>query len=115
MRRIARWRHLMSSTVSVAARSANDGYGAPSYGTAVSYKAHISRERKMVRTAEGQEVVSGQTVYLNGSPNVQPSALVTLSTADVGSTESWAIQPRILSVERRSDNYGPHHTVLYLG
>ena len=115
MRAITGWRHLMASTVSVAARSSLDSYGVPTYATATSYAAHLSRKRRMVRTAEGQEVVSDQAVYLNTSANIQPTAKVTLSTGDVGSTEPWAITPPIVAVERRFDDRAAHSVVLYLG
>lgn len=114
MRPISGWAHLMSSTVTVAARSSIDRYGKPQYGTAVSYIAHISRKRRVVRNAAGQELVSEQTVHLNSAVDVLPTAQVTLSTADVGSTEEWAIHPLIVSVTRAFDENGPHHTTLYL-
>lgn len=114
MRPVSRWRHLMSSRVSVAARSGVDGYGKPSYGAAATYAAHVRGERTLVRNASGQEVVSSQTVYLATAASVLPSAQVTLSTSDVGSTEGWALHPPILAVERRSDQNAPHHVVLRL-
>lgn len=114
MRPISRWAHMMASTVSIAARSSNDGYGGPSYGSPVSYVAHLSRKRRITRSVGGQEVVSEQALYLDGSVNILPSAQVTLSTADVGSTESFDIHPLIQSVERRFDGAGAHHVVVYL-
>ena len=104
----------MSSVVLVANRTCSDGYGKPGYGSATAYRAHLSRKRRMVRTAVGQEVVSEQAVYLAGSPAMLPSAQVTLSTADVGSTEDWAIHPTIQAIERRFDDTGPHHVCIYL-
>ena len=104
----------MSSTVLIAARSGNDGYGKPTYGSDVSYTAHLGHERKLVRTPGGQEVESGQQIHLSGSPAVQPTARITLSTADVGSTEAFAINPTIISVDRRFDGIGAHHTVIFV-
>ena len=115
MRPISRFRHLMSSTVTVAPRSGNDGYGKPTYGAAVTYRAHLSRKRNVVRGSTGQEVVSQQAVYLATADNIQPTARVTLTTGDVGSTTPDAINPLILAVERRFDGNEPHHVVLYLG
>jgi hypothetical protein len=115
VRSIARWRHLMSSRVLIAARSTEDRYGAPSFGADVAYDAHLARRRKIVRNEMGQEVVSNQAVYLNGAPDVAPTCRVTLSTADVGSTAPTALTPPVMAVERRFDQSGPHHTVLYLG
>lgn len=114
MRRIARWRHMMSSTVSLAARAATDAYGTPTYGAAVSYPAHLRGERVLVRTVSGQQVESTQAIYLGTNASVDPTAQLTLSTSDVGSTEGFALHPPILAVERRSDGAGPHHCVLRL-
>lgn len=114
MRPISAWGHLMSSTVSVAPRTGLDRYGKPSFGTAVSYRAHISRRKMLVRTIGGQEVESGQQIHLMGSPAVVPTALLALSTGDIGSTEPAALNPTIVAVERRFDSGGGHHTVLFL-
>lgn len=112
MRPIRGFEHLMSTSVTVAARTSEDRYGKPTYGTPVRYKAHISNTRTLVRTLTGQQVESGQAIYLSTTAAIQPSAQVTLSTADVGSTQEAAIHPTIISVERLSDKSGPHHVVL---
>lgn len=104
----------MSSVVTVAPRTGNDGYGAPTYGTAVTYKAHIGKGKHLVRTAGGQEVESEQTVHLNSADPILPTALLTLSTGDVGSTEAWAINPTIIAATRLFDGVAAHHTVLHL-
>ena len=114
MRPISGWAHLMSSTVTIAARASADRFGKPTYGTATSYIAHLSRKRRMVRTAAGQEVVSEQSIHLNTNVDVLPSAQVTLSTADVSSTETWALNPLIVAVTRAFDQNGPHHVTLYV-
>lgn len=104
----------MTSTVSIAPRTSVDSYGKPQFGTAVSYSAHISRKPRLVRTVTGQDIVSEQSIYLNGSPAIQPTAQVTLSTSDVGSTESVLLHPLIRAVDRRFSEDGAHHTVLAL-
>lgn len=114
MRPISRWAHLMSATVSVENRTGQDRYGQPTYGTASSYQAHLSGEQKLMRNAQGQQVVSTRSIYLNASVDIQPTARVTLSTADTGSTENYAIHPVIMAVERRFDQRGPHSVVVRL-
>lgn len=114
MRPISRWAHLMSSVVAVEPRTGLDRYAQPAYGAAVAYRAHLSRKRRLVRNAAGQEVVSGQAVYLMTNADIQPTARVTLSSGDVGSTEATALQPVLVAVERRFDGAGPHHVVLYM-
>lgn len=116
MRPISRWVHLMSSTVQLAARSTTpfDGYGAAQFGADVNYRAHLRGAVQLVRNAAGQEVVSRRMVYVATTIDIQPSARLTLSTGDCGSTENSQRMPVILSVEKRFDKHGPHHTVLYL-
>lgn len=114
MRPIGRWAHFMSSTVTVAARTGNDGYGAPTYGTAVTYQAHLGKGKHFVRTAGGQEVESEQTVHLNTTTAILPTAKLTLSTGDVGSTEAADINPTIIAVDRLFNGTGAHHIVLHL-
>lgn len=113
MRPISAWSRLMSSTVLVAARLGTDDYAKPNYDTAVAYKAHLSRKAQLVRTQDGQQVQSLLSAHLNSSVVILPTAQVTLSTADVGSTEATLTHPTIVAVDRRYDQGGPHHTVLF--
>lgn len=114
MRAVTLFAHLMSSSVSVQARTGLDRYGMPTYGAATSYRCHVSSKRRLVRDERGQEVVSSQAVYLASSVAVEPTAKVTLSTGDVGSTAAGALSPDIITVDRRFDESGAHHTVLFL-
>jgi hypothetical protein len=114
MRLARQWAHMMSSTIRVAARTSQDGYGKPTYGTPVSYRGHYTRRARMVRTMSGQTVPVDATMWLGSAPSILPTAQVTLSTQDAGSTESWALHPTIVAVERHSDQRGPHHTTLFL-
>src|SRR4051812_11287725 len=114
MRLISSWRHMMSATVTVAPLDSVDDYGKPTYGDAVTYTAHIARKNTITRSATGETIVSHQTVYLDSNDAILPTAQLTLSTGDIGSTEDVALHPRIVGVERRFDQNGPHHTVLFL-
>ena len=104
----------MSSTVQIATPSGLNEYGEESYGPDVSYRAHLAGGHKLVRNVAGEEVVSSKRIYVAASVNVNPNARVTLSTSDVGSTESGVRQPPILQVVRRFDGDGPHHVVVHL-
>jgi hypothetical protein len=114
MRPISAWRHLMASNVQVAAKTGTDDYGKPTYDNPTTYRAHLSRKRRMVRSANGQEVASEQAAYLATTVDIDMTSQVTLSTGDVSSTENWALHPNIVAIERRFDQRGPHHVVLYL-
>lgn len=114
MRPISRWRHMMSSVVTLERRLKTDGDGNPEYDAPVPYAAHIARSRTLLRGAMGQEVDSQQAVYLATTDLVQPEDRITLSTGDVGSTEERAIHPAILRVEPRFDGAGVNHVVVYM-
>lgn len=115
MSRLAAWRSMMQQTATIAPRTGQDGFGVATYGTAVSYRCRLVGKRRQVLNAAGQLVISNQTLYLLSADNVLPSARVTLSTGDVGSTESWSLTPPILATGRYPDEHaGFHHTVIYL-
>lgn len=100
------WAGLMRQVVLVAPRTGHDSFGHPAYGADVSYFGRLVGKRQLVRNSDGQEVMSSQTVYLRSGDNVLPSARVTLSTTDVGSTEEWSLKPPIVATGRYSDESG---------
>lgn len=113
--RLQPWRELMTQAVSITARTGMDSYGKPTYSTSpTSYRARVVGRRRLVINAVGQEVPSDWTVYLYGDATVTPQDKVTLSTADIGSTATLAINPPILSVGRYPDEGGMLYTALYL-
>lgn len=114
MTAVSAWLDMMRQTVSVQEPSGMDTFGTQSYGTAATYRCRIVGKRRHVINALGLEVVSQQTVYLATDTMVSPQAKVTLSTADVGSTEAHSLTPVLLATGRYPDENGQHHTVLYL-
>jgi len=113
MRPIASFAHLMSSTITVEPRTGVDAQGRPTYGSSTTYAAHLMGEQKRMVDDKGQETVSRQQVIVSATAAVTPTSRVTLSTADVGSTEASLRQPLLLAVQRRFDQGGGHHLVLY--
>lgn len=105
---------LMRQSVTIEPRTGQDRYNAPTYGAAVTYRCRIVGKRRLVVNGLGQTVVSEQTVYLGTANPVDPTARVTLSTADTGSTEAGAITPSILATGRYPDERGAHNSVIYL-
>jgi len=97
----------------VASSSGYDDYGNASYGASVVYQCAVVMEMKLVTDAQGQQVPSGTQVYLASAAAVRPEDRITLSTADVGSTESYAINPRIISVQRYPFTRGQFVTCIY--
>ena len=105
---------LMKQRVSLAPFAGYDGYGTASYGADVVYDCAVIGEIKRVITQDGQEVPSRQTVYLRSDVMVRPEDRGTRSTGDVGSTESYAINPLILSVGLFPFGSNAGITVVYL-
>lgn len=96
---------LMPHTVTIAPRSSQDEYGAPTYGTAVSYSARVVEKATRYVDVEGRENVASTVVWgrghaSTGIPNVGPEARLTLPD---GST------PAIVSFEVYPDDGGDHH------
>lgn len=115
MRLVSGWKRMMRQSLTLAAKTGRDSYGNETHSTSpATYRCRLVGKRQMVRTAEGQELASNWMAYLMTEAAVSPDALVTLSTGDVGSTETHAVHPPILSVGRYpADNGGFHHTVLF--
>jgi hypothetical protein len=94
MRPITGYAHLMRQFLTVEPRTGQDLYNKPTFGAPVTYRCRLVSKRQQVLAADG----------------------ITLRSEDVGSTESYAIQPPILATARYSgDATQPwHHSVLYL-
>lgn len=105
---------LLRGAVTVEKQTGVDGYGEPTYGAPVRRRARVVGKRTLVRNDAGDEVLSTHTVYLGPGPAVGPHDRVTLSTGDVGSTETGARQPPLIAVGRFPDEHGRVSTVLYL-
>lgn len=115
MRPIERWAPFFSSTVQVAPRTSKNASAAPTYGTDVTYRAHLKGQHRMLRTADGQDVLSTMAVYLMTRDVIQPTCRLTLSTGDVGSTDDAMRRPLVVAVEPRYHQGGRHHVVVHLG
>ncbi len=109
-------RKYMRQDVTIAARTGQDVNSMPTYETpAIAYKARLVGKRRRVWDANGNEVISSQTVYLNSGVNILPDAQVTLSTGDVGSTESHLLTPPIVATGRYPGKRGRYvYTALFL-
>lgn len=111
---VRQWAPLMKQRVTIKPFAGYDSFGKPTYGTAVIYQCALIGEMKVVRNDAGQEVPSKQTAYLMSNAAVRPEDQITLSTGDVGSTQSYAINPRILSVGRFPFLSGQFLTCVYM-
>lgn len=100
------WLYMCPHTVTIEPFVSRDGFGAPTYGTAVTFQARVQGKNRMIRTRDNVEAVSTVQVYIASTPVVSPDDRVTLPS---GFTPS---QPPILSVQPISDEQGAHHQVI---
>lgn len=98
---------MLKADITIEPFSSADGYGAPTYGTAVSYKGRVSERRRWMRRADGTEVVAMGEVWLKSNVQVGIRDRVTLPD---GRT------PVILDIARPQDETGAyHHTKIVFG
>ena len=96
---------MMTDTATWRALTGRDDYGVPTYASpGTSYAARLVRKHRMVRSLEGDEVVSTAQLWIGGTPAIAADDRVTLSD---GST------PVILAVERFQDEIGASHVVVF--
>lgn len=101
-------------SVKIAPRTGIDSWGEITYGADVTYRARVVGRRRVVPDDQGDEVISTHTVYLATPAAVGVQDRITLSTGDVYSTETGALQPPILGVAVFPDDLGRRHLALYL-
>ena len=100
---------LMPHTVKVApADAALTVEGQKTWGADVSYTGLVEQKARMVRDSQGRQVVSSSSAYLATADDIKTDARVTLPS---GFTPQ---QPKIVVVERPSDEAGDIHCVLRL-
>lgn len=66
MAALSDFRDVMLQSVTIKARSSNDGYDA-TYGTGTAYSCYVQEQVKNIRRPDGTEAVSETQVYLDGS------------------------------------------------
>lgn len=97
------WDNLMVSTASYQNVVSKDIYGKKTGGTATTFKCHVKYNRREMYTPEGNMVLLGGSVIMDGVYDIQKNAILTLPN---GST------PKIINVQTFFDEIGPHHTTV---
>lgn len=95
---------LMTQTLTLEPRSAIDKYTEETYGTATSVLCRIVGMPKMVRAADGREVVSNGHAFTSGPSGATVKHRLTLPDGS---------QPVIIRVDSFPDEDGPHHDIIY--
>jgi hypothetical protein len=104
---------LFDTTVTVAPRSGIDDYTKPTYGSAVTYSAHIERAEELLRTDVGQERVSKRKVFLYNAAGWTGSNMPTANSQLTLPATHPPTTPQIIMVQPVSDENGIHHVVLW--
>jgi uncharacterized lipoprotein NlpE involved in copper resistance len=82
------FRDLMTETVTYAARSGQNEYNEPTYGTPVSYTARIVGKSMELRDAKGEETTVTYELWLDTVDIISPLGQLTLSGAKRMKTET---------------------------
>lgn len=96
---------LMIQEVTWKPRTALDGYGEATFGTATTVRCRVEAETKMVLRPDGQEAVSGAQVYTDAVYGIGIEDEITLPDGTAGT---------IITVATHWDETGPSHEVVYL-
>ena len=97
---------MASTTVSIEPLSTHSVYGAPSYGSAVEFIAHVEEDVHLVRAANGQEVMTRFWVFVMSSS----ASISTHDRIDAAGSTELSIA-RVLTL---NDEDGQHHVELLL-
>lgn len=97
---------LMPDTITLKGESSVDGWGKPTYGSAVSFSAHVEHSSDVVRTQSNREVVERGKAYLYGVSSANEYDEITLPDGEVR---------EVLKNEFWSDENGDHHSVIHFG
>jgi hypothetical protein len=98
----------MTDTVLIEAYNGRDSYGTPSYQAQLPYKCRVDGGTKVIIDEKGQERVSHASVYILGNPLIGANDRIQLPAGFVPQ------QPKILAVNRFTDEHGPHHLEIML-
>lgn len=99
-------KRLLQETVTIKAQTGTDAWGKPTFDAGTDYDARVQEQREVVKTTEGQEVLSTVQVYINGDATVGPNSQVTLPDGR---------QPDIITIRKPKSASGTvHHTKISL-
>jgi hypothetical protein len=105
---IEEFEDVLNQTITVEPFTGSDGYGEPSFGTSISYKARCVGKTRIIRDGKGNERISSHTVYVNSLAEFSPKDRITLP---IGYSPQ---QPQIISIGSFPDESGMHHKTIYL-
>ena len=111
-------RTMMKQTISVQALASQSQRGKPTYDvTAKTYPARVTDGGRERVDGTGRLIRPAHTIWVGSADHIHPDSKITLSTADVGSTEASKTSPPILGTPHRYMNERGRftHTKIELG
>lgn len=103
----------MHHTIEVTPCTGRDRQGQPQYGAPVTYRCRIAGNRRLFMNDKGESVTSTHAIWFDGTPQIGPRDMFTLSTDFTNSTESGVRQPTITSLGSFPDERGHIYVVAY--
>lgn len=85
-----------------------DDWSNKTYGAIVLLRGRIENKRRRVLSANGKEIISETTLYLATTSGISIEGRITLPSGYLPAT------PDIIAIARQDDEYGAHHTVVYV-
>lgn len=96
---------LMPHTIKIHKFSSVNQYGTPTYATsALEYRARVVYKTRMLKTDEGQQLVTRGVVYVHGDPKTSTKDKITLPNGDT---------PKMVFIEHYPDESGDNHEVIH--
>lgn len=99
---------LLPDSVTIEPYTGSDGYGAPQFGSGVSYKARIEWGPKDVKNPAGEEVVSNARIFIATANAIDTRSKITLPVG------RGPVNPPIIMVRAVTSGRRVHHTVVYV-
>lgn len=101
---------LAAGSITVAPWVSVDAHNQATYGTPVPYAAQVGGPVKFLHRESAQERVSSQTLYVFTPNQISAKDQITMSAGYDGT-----VTPKILQVDRQSDELGFCYSAIYLG
>lgn len=98
---------MMPNTVTIFGQSSIDSYGKPTYSASgTSVRCRVVPSDKVIRTANGVDVIANGTIYFYGTPTVDVSSKILLPNSEM---------VFVIDVKVQDDESGTHHTAVSFG
>jgi hypothetical protein len=99
---------MMPHLIGIQPYLSRDAWGKKTFGAIVLFQGRVESKRRKIIGADGEEVISETTIYLATVSGIGMQDRVTLQSGYLPPN------PLILAIRRQDNEYGIHHTVIYV-